>query len=483
MTPSRVLLALALLFCHGPPIAAQEPLQLRAGDLVLLGGRLFDGTGEESRANPGIAVRNGVFLSVGLDPATDLAPATVIRLEDDRTILPGLFDLHAHYAVDLFGEGRVDEYLVNPVVFLANGVTSTFPAGEVDPEGMAGARREIDAGRRPGPRIYSSGPYYGTARPGWSHERVTLDSLRVEVDHWAARGARGFKAKGIRPEHLEALIDQAHRHGLPVTAHLDSGFRESVNPADAILMGIDRIEHFLGGEAISRDAPAYTSLEALDLSDPWTLGAVKDVVALYLRHRVYFDATLTAYGYFAPAVDPGVYGKWTEEMDLLTPYARGVVEARLPREPSEQFAKIYRVKGTTLKAFVDAGAGDLLTLGTDHPSWGEFFSGFGVHRELQAWVDAGVPAALALRAATVNGATALGVVDRLGTIEAGKYADLVVVEGDPLIDIRVTRRVRMVLKAGRSYDPAELLASVRGKFGPVDETQSGWWKGSVRFGG
>ena len=478
------MLAALLLAVSASSLAGQEPLALRSGDVVVLGGRIFDGTGDGLRPNPGIVVRNGVFLQVGLDAtATDLGPATVVRLEPGQTILPGLFDLHAHYAVDLFGEGRVDEYRVNPVVFLANGVTSTFPAGEVDPEGMEGARREIDAGLRPGPRIFSSGPYYGTARPGWRNDLVTPDSVRAEVDFWAGRGARGFKAKGIRPEHLEALVDQAHRHGLTVTAHLDSGFRESVNPADAILMGIDRIEHFLGGEAIARDAPAYTSLEALDLSDPATRAAVQDVIALYRRHRVHFDATLTAYGYFAPAVDPGVYAKWTEEMDLLTPYARGVVESRLPREPTEQFARIYRVKRTTLRAFVEAGAGDLLTLGTDHPSWGEFFSGFGVHRELQAWVEAGVPAALALRAATVNGATAMGVADRLGTVEAGKYADLVVVRGDPLVDIRVTRDVALVMRAGRTYDPGELLKSVKGLMGPVDESQAGWWKGSVRFAG
>ena len=213
-----------------------------------------------------------------------------------------------------------------------------------------------------------------------------------------------------------------------------------MNPADAIVMGIDRIEHFLGGEAIRSDRPAYASLEALDLSDPWTKGAIEDVVALYRRHGVFFDATLTAYGYFAPGVDEGVYAKWIEEMDLLT-------------------------------------------LGTDHPSWGEFFSGFGVHRELQAWVEAGIPAAVALRAATATGALALGVADRLGTIEPGKYADMTVVRGDPLADIWITREVALVVKAGRTYDPVALLESVRGKLGPESEADAGCWKGSLRFGG
>jgi imidazolonepropionase-like amidohydrolase len=182
-------------------------------------------------------------------------------------------------------------------------------------------------------------------------------------------------------------------------------------------------------------------------------------------------------------VDEGVYAKWFDEMALLTPIARKTVEAALPRQPNQQFARIYQVKRKEIKAFIDQGGADQLTLGTDHPSWGEFFSGFGSHRELQAWAEAGVPAAVALRAATRNGARALGVSDRLGTIEAGKYADLFVVRGNPLADIKVTRNVVLVMKAGRTYDPAQLLDSVRGKLGPERDADVDWWKGSARFGG
>ena len=95
-------------------------------------------------------------------------------------------------------------------------------------------------------------------------------------------GAKGFKAKGIQPDHLRALIDAAHRHGLSVTGHLDSGVRTTVNPREAILMGIDRIEHFLGGDAISDERSAYASLEALDLSDPTTARQMQDIFDLYI---------------------------------------------------------------------------------------------------------------------------------------------------------------------------------------------------------
>ena len=456
---------------------AQTPVPIRPNDVVVTGGLLFDAVGDPVVPNTGIVIRNGVLLEVGAElDNRDLSAARVIELADSETILPGLFDLHAHYAVDLCGEGRVDEYTVNPVLFLANGVTSTFPGGEVDPDGMRAARERIDAGEQLGARIYNSGPYFGTARPGWNADVMTPDRIRADVDAWAARGARGFKAKGIRPAQLDALIERAHQHGLPVTGHLGSGYRASVNPRDAISMGIDRIEHFLGGDALTADRSAYASLEELDVDRP----KVAAIITHFLDHHVFFDATLTAYGYFAER-EPAVYEYWIDEKSFLTPYARTIVEQRLPRTISEQFGNIYRVKRKTIKAFYDAGGADLITLGTDHPSWGEFFSGFGSHRELHAMVLAGIPPAAALKAGTINGARAMNVGTMLGTLEAGKLADLIVVRGNPLEDIRHTRDIRLVVKAGRVYDPTALLESVTGTLGPAGPDEADWWKGRVRF--
>ena len=453
----------------------------RAGDLILTGGRLFDATGDEARANPGVLIRNGTILWVGLPAEMSTEGADVIELAGDAFIMPGLFDVHAHYAVDLFGEGRVDEYTVNPVLFLANGVTSTFPAGEVDPAEARRGRARVASGEIPGPRIYSSGPYFGTARPGWDRDRMTPDSIRAEVDSWALTGVRGFKAKGIRPEQLQALIEAAHEHGLTVTGHLDSGFRGSVNPADAILMGIDRIEHFIGGDITPPSRSAYASLESFSIDDISTARMVDAQVRRYLDHGAFFDATLTAYGYFADK-EPLVFDYWADEMGFLTPYARRVVESRLPRPPSDQFERIYYVKRRTVKAFYDAGGADHLTLGTDHPSWGEFFSGFGSHRELHAMVLAGIPNAAALRIGTINGARALNVANRLGTIEPGKYADMLIVRGDPLTEITDTRNAIYVISAGQVYDPAELFDSVRGQLGPSADADADWWKGDLRLG-
>ncbi|MEO7083858.1 MAG: amidohydrolase family protein [Gemmatimonadaceae bacterium] len=438
-------------------------------DVVVTGGWLFTSTGNDRVRNPGILIRAGKFLCVGGDLSVATADAQRVQLADSETVIPGLFDLHAHYAIELFNAGRKDETVAYPSLFLANGVTATFPAGEMDPNAMHDLRVRIENGEQPGPRLLNSGPYFGTARPGWNRT-ITTAQIYAEVDHWAELGVKGFKAKGITPDQLKALIERAHLHGLTVTGHLDSGNRNSVNPRDAILMGIDRIEHFMGGDAFTPDKSAYASYEHMTFDTP----EFKKIADLYKTQHTYFDATLSAYGYYGKK-DPAVFTYFVDEKKFLTPYMRSVVDARAPREVNQQFENIYWTKRTEVKAFYDAGGADLITVGTDHPSWGEFFTPFSVHRELLSLSLSGIPNAAVLKMATINSARAIGLGDRLGSIEAGKWADLVVVEGNPLADIRRTRSPRVVIKAGRVYDPVALMKSVEGKIGPASAADTAVW--------
>jgi hypothetical protein len=235
-------------------------------------------------------------------------------------------------------------------------------------------------------------------------------------------------------------------------------------------MGIDRIEHFMGGDAMTADRSAYASLVEMTPDMP----EFERVARLYIDEGVNFDATLSAYGYYGER-EPQVFDYFHDEMKYLTPYARELVENNLPRQVNEQFEQIYWVKRALIRKFWEMGGGDLITLGTDHPSWGEYFSGFSVHHELHAFVLAGIPPADVLRFATINAARALGVGDELGTIEPGKRADLVVIGGNPLEDIRATRDVRRVLKDGESYDPVALLQSVEGRLGPTGPEDLDAW--------
>lgn len=458
------ILVFTIFFLHIIHIAQAQDRQI-----IIQGGWLFDSVGDEVTRNTGIVIKSGKFMEVRADlTGRDLSNSEVINLSDEDYILPGIFDLHAHYNVNLIGKGRKDETSVNPVLFLANGVTSTFPAGEYNPEDMLALRKRIDRGEQIGPRLYNSGPYYGRTRRGWSQDSTRQNIFR-DVDYWAEQGAGGFKAKGISPGQLKALIERAHQHGLTVTGHLGSGFRNSVNPKTAILMGIDRIEHFLGGDAISSDKPAYSSLQNFKPGTP----EFNDIVNLFIKHHVFFDATLTAYGYYGDRKEG--YDYWIDEQKFFTPYVHEYLKDNSPRRTSGQFEKIYWVKRKTIKAFYDAGGGHLITLGTDHPSTGEFIAGFSSHRELEAFVLAGIPNAAAIKIATINGARALNVSNKLGSIEAGKFADLFIIRGNPLVKIRNTRNVHTVVKAGQVYETKALFKSVEGKMGPKNEADAEKW--------
>ncbi|MDB4876013.1 MAG: amidohydrolase [Gemmatimonadetes bacterium] len=454
--------AAAIVAAFPAVVAAQasNPLAQTTGQqpLVVRGGWLFTATSDTVVRNQGILIVSGRLVAVNraIAPA-EMAGARVVDLRDDEYILPGFFDVHAHYNMTLGANGlRSDEYTYNPLIFLANGVTSTFPAGEYDPDGMMAARKRIDAGEQIGPRIYNSGPYFGTARRGWNPNATQADIYR-DVDEWAAKGARAFKAKGIAPQHLRWLVERAHLHGLTVTAHLESGFRNSTNARDAILMGIDRVEHILGGDQLDPNKPAYPSWDLVDTSSK----QFKDIVQLFIARHVMFDPTITAPVYFSQLQEGFDY--WVDERKFFTPEVQAWVKAKPARHVIASWDSLYWAMRRTTKALYDAGG--TLTLGTDNPSTGEFLAGFSAHRELHTLVQIGIPAAAALKIATINGARALGVSDKLGTIETGKLADLFVVGGNPLADIKNTRKVHLVVKSGYVYDPKALLAQAEGKIG------------------
>ena len=135
------------------------------GQLVIRGGWLFDSVSDERRPNSGIIIRDGKIVEVDADiDQRVIASGEAVDLADTDTILPGMFDLHAHYNLDLIDEGRAEEVVYNGIVFLANGVTSTWSAGEYFPERVIDQRDRVDAGESVGPRLFASGPYFGAFR-------------------------------------------------------------------------------------------------------------------------------------------------------------------------------------------------------------------------------------------------------------------------------------------------------------------------------
>ena len=443
-------------------------------ELVITGGWLFDGTDKERKPNTGIVIRDGKFISVGLGASVALSDtATRIELDDDQTILPGMFDLHAHYNYNLVDQGRVEEVEYTGTVFLANGVTATWSAGEYYPERVLARRDLIDNGQAVGPRLFASGPYMGGFRCeyaietaaddciGWPND-ITEAEIRAEVDAWADKGVVSIKIKQATPEETSILIDQAQQRGLTTAGHLyNYEGSYDVDAREAMRMGLDRLEHNM---TLGVGGPGSAELD--------------EVIELILEHRVFFDANLQMYGSVNLRKDlPGMV--WTDEAQYFTPYAQKLLEKRGP-PPPESEPDDFNQRLVELRKLHAAGGADLLIVGTDEPVYTSMLAGFAYHRELMAMVYAGIPPADVLRAATINGARALGVSDRLGTIEAGKLADLFVVHGNPLDDITSARNVELVIKDGRVYRPAELLSSTVGKIGPWGPDDHADWILEVR---
>ncbi len=463
--------------------AVDTGLLTRPGQAVVIrGGWLFDGVADTRVRNEGLLIRGGKFLDVdgGLG-SYEVQGALVVDLDDEETIMPGMFDLHAHHRVG-FGTDDTEETRWVPMLHLANGVTSTFPAGELDPEGMMEARRRIESGEQIGARIFNSGPYFGNARNQCPEVRTYQDScahwpaditdqqIRDRVDEWALRGIRGIKAKQASARELGIIIDQAHRHGITVTAHLHNyaGRGTDVSVRDAILMGIDRVEHSFFDQPLILAGQMAPGTSEFD-----------ERIRLFVDHNVYFDGTNWLYG--QAVIEAEVDSSEVAEVDtdrFLTPYLRSLRSGWGPRggadsQLTEQEREWDRINGTdgyttvfhnkapALLRLYELGGGHLITTGTD--SW----SGFSIHNELFALAYVGLPLHAVLKAATINGASALGVGDGLGTIEPGKIADLYVLRGNPLDDILATRNGHLVMKAGQLYDVETLIRAAEGKIGPT----------------
>jgi len=465
----------AALVCLLTAAASAQWSETSSEETIIRGGWLFDGIDNTRRQNSGIVIRDGRFVAVDADLQDKvLSATTVIDLAESDTILPGMIDLHAHYNFDLVDKGRTEEVVHNGIIFLANGVTSTWSAGEYYPERVLEQRDLVDAGEATGPRLFASGPYFGGFRceysiktaadecAAWPND-ITEEEIRSEVDYWAERGVVSIKIKQATPGEAKILIEQAHKRGMTTTGHLANYDVEyDVHLRDAILMGIDRVEHQV---TLGSGGPKSAEMNQM--------------IALIVKHQVYYDANLQMYGGINLRNETGKDMLWVDEAKYFTPYAQALLEKRGPPPPESDEAE-YAQRVLELNRLYESGGGNLLIVGTDEPVYTTLLPGFAFHRELFAMVHAGLPNVAVLKAATINGAKALGVGDKLGSVEVGKLADLYVANGNPLEDIKAARDIRLVIKAGVVYDPEVLLHSAEGMIGPKGPDDHANWELQVQ---
>ena len=492
VAPRLVLVAALLTIAAAPPVTRRTVVvpppvlsattlryvKTPAGALVLRGVRLIDGTGAPLQTNRTIVIDGAEIAAVG-GPDLPLPIGAHVLDLPGRTVMPGIVGMHDHlFYIARPGyeeHGQSEPPLLVPQMsfsaprlYLAAGVTTIRTAGSVEPYADFNLKHQIDSGAIPGPRTDVTGPYL-EGRPGrfvQMHQVSGAAEARAFVQFWAAQGATSVKLYiNVTRAEAGAAITEAHRLGMKVTGHLCA-----ISYAEAIALGIDNIEHgFFSDTADDPDkrpdacppTVGVPTLQRRDASGPEAAALIAALVA----HHVAITSTLPVFA----AMVPGRSGPGTEALAMLTPRARAAVEAALAVRDSvtPEAAAAARARFATGMALERrfVAAGGLLLAGPDPTGNGAVLPGFGDLAGIQLLVEAGFTVEAAVRIATLNGAIYLGLDDRLGSIAAGKRADLIVIDGDPVHAIADIKRVETVFKDGVGYDPVTLRASVKEQFG------------------
>jgi len=448
----------------------REFVKVSAPVIALTHARVIDGTGSPARTDQTIIISDGKIQSIG-DSASTSPPAGVQILDlSSKTVIPGLVGMHEHLFYPAGGRPAVALYnemgFSFPRLYLACGVTSMRTTGSIQPYTDLELKKLIDAGKLAGPKIHVTAPYLegqGAYTPVM-HQLTGPDDARETVNYWADEGATSFKAyMNITRAELSAAISSAHKRNIKVTGHLCSvGFKE------ATALGIDDLEHGLMVDTEfdpgktpdvcpSQQLTART-LASIDIEGADVQGTIRDLVA----HHVAVTSTIVIFETDAPNQPP---------------LERRVIDAMLPEaaisylstrsliggSPNSPWPGLLKKEMQFEYDFVKAGG--VLLAGEDPTGYGGDLAGFGDQRELELLVQAGFTPAEAIHIYTENGARFLGEDDRIGTLAAGKQADIVVIDGDPSANIHDIEKTELVFKDGVGYDSAKLIESVRGSVG------------------
>ena len=418
------------------------------GLTVIRNVRWFDSRAAEMRGPSDVSIYDGRITAIAAAGSAHREPAQTID-GSGHTLLPGLYDMHGH----------VDED--SGLLHLAAGVTSARdPASKNDK--LAQLRGRVDAGMIPGPRIQAMGFIEGRS-PYSERSGIVVDSLeaaKAAVDWYAERGFIQLKLyNSFKPEWVKPLADHAHAKGLRVGGHVPAFMRAE----EAVRDGYDELHHinqvmlnfFVKREEDTRTLLRFSLVgdQAHDLD--LDAAPAQDFLRLLRERGTVVDLTLTAFEsmYLQRDGQPSPsFGMIAEHMPVAV--RRWLLSAQ--SEINDGNAARYAASYAKMLAYVGRmhATGVALVAGTD--TW----AGFGLHRELELYVKAGITPLQVLKIATWNGAMYTQTLDQRGSIERGKLADLVLVEGDPSTNISDIRRTRLVLKGGVAYAPERIYVEL-----------------------
>jgi imidazolonepropionase-like amidohydrolase len=461
--------ALLLLAACGAPRGSMGPVPSIAGgespavpaDLLVLRGRVIDGTGAPPLENGVVIVQGERIRCVGGPGECRYPGGARVISAGGGTILPGLIDLHTHARPHYLGW------------FLPSGVTSIRDASNHLP--MIEALHAVGPYR---PRIFWSGPLLdgertvmkqfgaeGVLRPAeiaraFALEVTTPEEAREAVDSLVARGASVIKLyEQLSPEVFAAATERAREREIRTMTDLGMqvtrGLRGSeVDALQAMAAGVTSIEHASGF------ALAYQRLGGDPTRTPFDAALVDSLARAAVRHGVAVVPTLMVFYHDMEEAPPSLDGipmadrvpaEMREWMDHTHASSTPAVRERSRRDYLLTRAVVTRM----------AAMGGRIGAGSDTPAGSYNIPGGSLHQELELLVGAGLTPLQAIHAATGAAAEILGE-SALGVLAAGRRADLIVVDGNPAVDIRSTRHVRLVVQDGQIRSQEELLAALDG---------------------
>lgn len=439
--------------------------------------RVIDGTGAPAKSDQNITIENGKVAAIGRGAdQPQSADVTVLNLSG-FSVIPGIIGMHDHLSFyarpNMQPDGSYDgPSLVTPMSFsaprlyLANGVTTIRTAGSVAPLTDVNLKRAIEKGLTPGPHLELTGPFLGG--PGLAAQALTgPEDARATVGFWADHGVSSFKAYvNITRAELQAVVAEAHKRGLKVLGHLCS-----VTYQEAADIGIDSLEH--GFFVNTQLDPGKQPDKCSDSRGDYTLEHMSaeqadSLITTLIEHHVAITSTLPSTAFSVPSLNQDRDGKPPLAAAALAAMSTEAREAYLidlkrERARGRDLGKLLRRDMELERAFVARGG--LLMAGSDPVGLFGSVPGFADHREIELLVEAGFTPVQAIRIATLNGAIFLGRQDQIGSIAAGKNADLVVIKGDPSAHISDIENVEIVFKDGVGYDTQRLLESAKGHYG------------------
>ncbi|HEX6994098.1 MAG TPA: amidohydrolase family protein [Gammaproteobacteria bacterium] len=427
-----------------------------------------------------IVVRRGIIRSIAPTSTANVPDEAIVVEQRGAYVVPGLWDMHVHIRGGSRLEGANERWLAQ---YLGFGVTAVRDAGGDLPDAVLRWKAAIESGEIPGPRIFTSLQKIDGPDGAWggSIPVAASEDIAPALEELAVGGADFIKIYdgSISPRVFLEVLAEAERRGLRTAAHIPL----SVPFEDAVDAGLDSVEHafHLVKAAHPRDRAESRRFERDGIPlefEPFfvavaELGAkADDAQARRIFRKMAARGTALTPTLYIRTVWNGIrdYDTYQDDprladvpTEILATFEPGL-DVLANRTAAER-ASDERLEAMSLHLTrLAAEEGVTILAGSDTGVSNPFaYPGDSLHHELEALVDAGLSPLQALQAATIEAATWLGKADELGTIEEGKAADLLVLGGNPLVDIRNTRAIVAVVQQGVYFDSGELAALRRGR--------------------